>query len=181
MYANPAVAGDRVLIGSCAGALYALHRDDGRILWKAAVPNQMFHGDPVITDSAVIIGTDGGTADSCFGFLSAFALDSGKVLWQHPATNQTGLGCGITTDILRADETVLGVTTTDCLISLNLMDGSLRWTTGATPSLDGAYWNVSPARRDSLILFGRIHGGLEAFDVSSGQVRWRNSKFASAF
>jgi outer membrane protein assembly factor BamB len=68
VFATPAVAGDRLFIGSCAGKFYAVDQQSGRVLWAHEVATEkghaQFHGDPTFVGDLVVTDTDGKSADA---------------------------------------------------------------------------------------------------------------------
>ena len=63
MYSTPAVAGYLLFVASCNGRMRALDKRTGQVKWEYDITKDgdqhEFHGDPLITDELVVIGTDG--------------------------------------------------------------------------------------------------------------------------
>ena len=62
MFSVPAVAGNSVFVGACAGVFYALDKNTGQLQWSYDIRKDgkqtSFHGNPLITDDLILIGTD---------------------------------------------------------------------------------------------------------------------------
>jgi len=90
----PTVAGDVLLIGSCAGTFYAFDKRSGKVRWSYDIHqdgNQTsFHGNPLITDQLVLIGTDNGCASGGIGHVYAFDRATGAVRWKYRALSFPG-------------------------------------------------------------------------------------------
>src|SRR5207249_8060686 len=85
-YATPAVVGDVLYISSCAGRVVALDRGDGTPRWTADVRvgghETSIHGDPLIAESLLVVGTDGTSADTTIGAVWALERATGQVRWR---------------------------------------------------------------------------------------------------
>jgi len=170
VFSTPAVVGELVYIGSCSGILYALDRATGRPRWSQDVRPQgrgtSFHGDPLVIDSMLVIGTDGGNADSTFGEIFAFDLASGRVLWKHSTTD------GIVSDVCRVGDRLLAVTRADSLLCLDAATGRLAWSyRGDGPLYEVAY--RSPAVAGGRVFFPGSDGTVHALDAGSGRLLWK--------
>jgi len=169
VYSTPTVVGDLVYIGSCSGVLFALHRETGQLRWSHDVkPGGLptsFHGDPLVIDSTLVIGTDGGTADSTFGEVWAFDLVTGRVRWKYSTTD------GIVSDVCRAEDRLLVITRADSLLCLAAADGSPVWSfRGGEPVYPSPY--RSPAVAGGHVFFGASDGQVHALDAATGLVLW---------
>jgi outer membrane protein assembly factor BamB len=164
--------GDALYVGSCSGILYALDRRGGTARWTCDVRpggrGTSFHGDPLIAESLLVIGTDGGNADTTFGAVWALELATGRVRWHQP------LASGIVSDIRRAADNVLAVTREDELLCFDLATGRLAWSfrTGGTPA---AFVYRSPAVAGTRVFFGGSDGVVYALDRDSGRPLWKRS------
>jgi outer membrane protein assembly factor BamB len=162
--------GDLVYVGSCSGILFALDRTTGRPRWTHDVRPQgrhtSFHGDPLVIDSMLVIGTDGGDADSTFGEIFAFDLASGRVLWKRSTTD------GIVSDMCRMGDRLLAVTRADSLLCLDAATGRLVWSyRGDGPLYEIAY--RSPAVAGDRVFFPGSDGTVHALDAGSGRLLWK--------
>jgi outer membrane protein assembly factor BamB len=73
VFSSPALAGDLVLIGSDDGALHAIDRDKGGLVWSCAVGGKVRATPAVSGDRAVVGGFDGRVV--------AIAVKDGRALW----------------------------------------------------------------------------------------------------
>src|SRR5437588_7649891 len=113
-----------LLIGSCAGTFYAFDKHTGEVRWSYNIHqdgNQTsFHGNPLISESLILVGTDKSCAPDGIGHVYAFDKATGAVRWKYRTA-------GVPTDIARIGSTVYAASFIDQLFALNLADGSLRW------------------------------------------------------
>src|SRR5206468_2960755 len=117
--------GDLVYIGSCSGTFFALDRRDGRLRWSQDVrPDARptsFHGDALVADSLILIGTDAGTAENRHDHVWAFVLDGGAIRWKCPLED------GIVSDVVSAGSRVFAITRADSLLCLDMATGRRLW------------------------------------------------------
>jgi len=78
---------DLVVIGSCAGKFYVLDRQTGALHWSYDIQQDgkqiSFHGDPLVVDTTVIIGTDHSCAPDGIGHVYAFDAKNSTVRWKR--------------------------------------------------------------------------------------------------
>src|SRR5262249_35053981 len=164
------VAGDLVYIGSCAGTFYGLEAWTGKVRWSYDIrkdgSQNSFHGNPLITDDLILVGTDGGAT----GHIYAFDRATGKVAWKYQAPAGMGLGRGVATDILRLGERVYGVALGDELICLDLKTGRLNWSFRKPHASDS--WSTTPAVAGSRVYFGGLNGTMYGVGAASGARIW---------
>jgi outer membrane protein assembly factor BamB len=125
-----------------------------------------FHGNPLITDDLILVGTDGGNA----GHVYAFEKTTGRVAWKYQATGDSQFGRGVGTNIVRLGERVYGVTLANELLCLDLKTGRLNWSF-RRPFTDQA-WGTAPAVSGNRIYFGALNGTMFGLDAASGTVIW---------
>ncbi len=168
--------GELLFIGSCAGNFYAFNKTTGQVHWSYDIRkdgNQVsFHGDPLVTNDLILIGTDKSCVPDGIGHLYAFERDSGKVRWKYRSTS-------VPTDILQLNSNVYFGSFQDNWSSLNLNTGGLNWSfsTGATnKDCDPPKAPVADANR---LFIAGLDGVIYSLDASSGRVVWKR-KLASA-
>lgn len=162
---------DLVYIGSCSGTFFALDRHNGRTRWSYDVrPNgreTSFHGDALVAESLIVIGSDGGNQQDHGSHIWAFALDSGAVRWVCAVED------GIVSDIVRAGDRLLAITRADSLLCLDLASGRRLWSrAGGSEGSDSEFIYRSPAVAGTLVFFGDNEGKVHALDLVSGRSLW---------
>lgn len=176
MFSTPTVVGERLFIGSCAGSFYALDKTTGQVQWSYDIrkdgKQQSFHGDPLVTDDLILIGTDYGCAPDGVGHVYAFERDTGKVRWKYQTTS-------VPTDILRIGPNVYFGGFQDNWYALTLRTGELIWkfSTGATNA--GCEAIKSPAADGSHLYLIGLDGIIYSLDATSGRVVWKRKPSAS--
>ena len=126
-----------------------------------------FHGNPLITDQLVLIGTDKSCASGGIGHVYAFDRATGAVRWKYRTA-------GTPTDIVRIGSTIYAAIFVDELSALNLADGTLRWrfATGM-PNPDCAL-PPAPVVVGDRVVYAGLDGILYGFDAQSGKVLWKH-------
>lgn len=165
--------GDLVVIGSCSGTLFALDRRDGSTRWardvRPAGRPTSFHGDPLVADSLLVIGTDGRTPESDLNHVWAFALD-GTVRWK------TEVRAGIVSDVVQARDRIFVTTRSDSLLCLDLVTGGRLWAFAADEhASEEGFLYRSPAVAGDRVFVGDMEGRVHALSVESGRVLWTRS------
>jgi len=169
VFSTPTVVGDLLVVSSCNGMIRALDKKTGQSKWdydirKDGEQNQ-FHGDPLVTDELVIIGTDGK-----IGHVYAFDRSTGAVRWKYRVNDW-----GVVSDVLRLKNSVYAVTLGDELVCLNLADGKVNWTFRSSYSnqAQNFHWTSTPALLNDYIYFGGLDGIVYALDANSGKQIWK--------
>ena len=163
--------GELVYIGSCSGTLFALDRHDGRTRWSHDVkPNgrpTSFHGDALVVENLIVIGTDGGNQQDHGSHIWACALDSGAVRWACAVED------GIVSDIIRAGDRLVAITRADSLLCLDLASGRRLWSfAGRVDGSEFEFLYRSPAVAGPRAFFGDAGGNVHALDLVSGRSLW---------
>jgi outer membrane protein assembly factor BamB len=127
---------------------------------------QSFHGDPLVTNDLILIGTDRSCDPEGVGHVYAFERDSGKVRWKYRSTS-------VPTDILQLNSNVYFGSFQDNWSSVDLHTGRLNWSfsTGAT-NKDCDIPKAPVTDKNRLIIAG-LDGVIYSLDASSGRVTWR--------
>ncbi|MBA3357762.1 MAG: PQQ-like beta-propeller repeat protein [Pyrinomonadaceae bacterium] len=170
MFSTPTVAGELLFIGSCAGKFYAINKATGQVQWSYDIrkdgKQQSFHGDPLVTNELILIGTDYSCAPDGVGHVYAFERDSGTVRWKYRSTS-------VPTDIVQLNSSVYFGSFQDKWSSVDLHKGGLNWSfaTGAlNKDCDAIKAPVANANR--LFIVG-LDGLIYSLDASSGLVSWK--------
>jgi outer membrane protein assembly factor BamB len=169
VFVPPAVAGENLYVGSCAGMMYCLDRKTGAVKWKYDVTQdggQSFHGNMLIDGEWIIVGTDIGMVEKG-GNLYSFKLASGEVRWKYPA------GRGVSTDLLKSGSTLLAVAEIgreEVVLGVDLNTGKEIWSV-ALPLPEGKQLviNKSPALLGERLYYGAADGKLYAFATATGE------------
>lgn len=127
---------------------------------------QSFHGDPLITDDLILIGTDQSCDPEGVGHVYAFERSTGTVRWKYRSTS-------VPTDIVRLGPNVYFGSFQDRWSAVNLQTGELVWSfsTGAA-NADCAAIKSPVADRSHLYLTG-LDGNIYSMDAASGRVVWK--------
>lgn len=152
-------------MGSCSGSFFALGRDDGRVVWShdaaADGGTANFHGNILLVENLVVVGTDGGAS----GQLYAFDAASGEVRWQQSAPG------GFPSDPVRRGDRILAVEASGALRCTDLESGSPQWSVGG---VEGARLLKSSVIMAGGRAFVSLPGGaVAAFDAESGEQLWQ--------
>jgi outer membrane protein assembly factor BamB len=165
-----------MFIGSCAGTFYAINKTTGQLQWRYDIRKdgnqQSFHGDPLVTDDLILIGTDKSCDPNGIGHVYAFERDTGKVRWKYRSTS-------VPTDILQLNSNVYFGSFQDQWTSVDLKTGSLNWSfsTGATnKDCDPPKAPVVGANR---LFIAGLDGVIYSLDASSGRVGWKRKLSAN--
>ena len=164
MFVSPTVAGNAVLIGSCAGTLYALDRADGTPRWsydtRADGARAQFHGEPLLLGKRVIIPTDADPA----GHLYAFDTASGELLWKLPFDQ------GVAATPLLVDGRIVAVAKTGDVVAVDPERGAIAWRQHVG---DVSTW--SPAAAGKRVFVADKTNSVVAFDAATGATLWRTT------
>ena len=159
--------GDLLVVGSCNGKIRALDKTSGQVKWEYDITKdgdqRQFHGDPLITDELVIIGTDGN-----IGHVYAFERSTGLVRWKYRVNER-----GVASDIVRLGESVYAVTLGDELLCLDLKSGKTNWTFHGGYSGQDCLTCSSPAATNDRVYFGGVDGFAYALHAQSGKLIWK--------
>ena len=165
---TPAVAGESVYVGSCAGVYYAFDLVTGAIRWQhdfgEDAGHATFHGDPLITDRLVITGTE-----SLQPVLTR-ALDrvGGHVVWQQ--SEEWAL---TRSDILGVGSLAIGRNDRGALVALDADAGTPVWRVPYAGERYRPDVAESPASDGETVYFSAPDGAIYRVDARSGTVRWR--------
>ena len=159
-----------MFIGSCAGTFYAINKTTGQLQWSYDIRRdgnqQSFHGDPLVTNDLILIGTDKSCDSAGVGHVYAFERDSGKVRWKYRSTS-------VPTDIIQINSNVYFGSFQDNWSSVDLQNGGLNWrfsTSAPNKECDPPMAPVTDGNR--LFIVGQ-DGVIYSLDASSGRVSWK--------
>lgn len=159
--------GDLLIVASCNSRVRALDKNSGHVKWEYDISQDgqqtSFHGDPLVTDQLVVIGTDG-----AMGHVYAFDRTTGAVRWKYRVDQR-----GVASDVLRLGDNVYAVTLGDELLCLDLATGKAKWTFHSGFSSQDFRWTSTPAVTDNKIYFAGLDGVIYALDPQSGKQIWK--------
>ena len=125
-----------------------------------------FHGDALVADSLILIGTDAGTAENRHNHVWAFVLDGGAIRWKCPLED------GIVSDVVSAGNRVFAVTRADSLLCLDMATGRRLWSFADSSASQSQFIYRSPAVAGERVFFGDAKGTVHALAVESGRRLW---------
>ncbi len=157
---SPAVAGDRVLIGSDNFNLYCLSLEDGVPLWTFEAQHPIF-SSPVVFDGRVYVGE--GLHYTQDAKLYCLDVVAGKVIWEFQTTSHTESTPAV------SDGKVYFGAGDDGLYCLDAETGRLKW------RFPDAHVDGGPLVHDGRVYFGSGYDTKALFcaDANSGQLAWR--------
>jgi len=169
VFITPAVAGGQVFVGSCSGKLYALADSTGDVLWTYDTsrdgPPMQFHGDPLLSDNLLVVGTD---TDS-IGHLYGFERSTGTVVWKHTCAG------GFPSQVVSRGATAFAMTGGNEVLAVELASGKMRWRAHGPPDAQPGFNTSDPVISGTRLVVAWRAGWADAFDVESGNVLWRRS------
>jgi len=161
--------GELLIASSCNGLIRALDRQTGQVRWSYDIRKDgdqtEFHGDPLVTEKLIIVGTDGK-----MGHVYAFERLTGAVRWKYRVEWR-----GLASDIVRSGDHIYAVTLDDELVCLDIASGVAKWSfrSGAPPK--PLYWTSSPAVIGDRAYFGGLDGMAYAVNAQSGKLVWKSN------
>ena len=169
MFVSPAVVGDSVILGSCAGSVYTLDRTSGDPIWfydtQADGASAEFHGEPLLIGNRIIIPSDANPK----GHIYSFDAASGDVLWKI-AFNQ-----GIATTPLLIGDRIVAVTAEGEVVALDAGSGEIVWQKVPAGSLESTTSIPSPAYAGKRIFMADNTNQIFALDAATGSTIWRRT------
>jgi outer membrane protein assembly factor BamB len=162
VFVSPTVVGDTLIVGSCAGSLYALDRTTGKPIWrydtKADGPAAQFHGEPLILGKSVVIPSDSEPK----GHLYSFDVASGDLQWKLSFEQ------GVATTPLLIDGRIVAVSAKGEVVAVDPAHGDVVW----HAALAGAY-ALSPAYAATRVFVADNVDKIVALDTATGATKWR--------
>jgi polyvinyl alcohol dehydrogenase (cytochrome) len=170
--ATPAVYDGTVYVPDWAGNLYAINAKTGAQVWKSSIsaasgiPLDKSRATPTVTDSLVIVGTQGsilaGPAGGPGGKVLAFSRATGQLVWStqadsHPAAiitqsptvfnGRVYVGVASQEEALAAFVPGYQLSFRGSMLALDLATGAIVWKTYVAPNgyTGNAIWGSSPA------------------------------------
>jgi len=164
VFVSPTVVGDALIVGSCAGSVYAFDRMTGKPIWrydtKAAGSPAQFHGEPLILGQRVVIPSDSEPK----GHLYSFDVASGDLLWKLPFDR------GVAATPLLVDGRIVAVSAKGKVVAVEPTRGDVVW----HEALAGAY-ALSPAYAAKRVFVADNVDKVLALDAATGATKWRTT------
>ena len=171
MSATPAVYGGRVYAPDWAGNLYSVDAKTGALVWQVSiaaasgVPFDKARTTPAVTESLVIVGTQGSIfvpGGGSGGQVLAFSRATGELVWRTQADahvaaiitqsptvfdNRVYVGVASQEEALAAFVPGYELSFRGSMLALDLATGSIVWKTYMAPTgyTGNAIWGSSPA------------------------------------
>lgn len=123
-------------------------------------PAAQFHGDALVTDRLVIVGSDYVPQ----GHLYALERSSGTVRWKHVFPG------GVGAQILRRGDTAFAVAASGEVVAVDLESGRIIWRTSPQEAGDRL---LDPVLDGDRLVVAWRPGSVEALDVATGRRIWR--------
>jgi outer membrane protein assembly factor BamB len=160
--------GDLLVVSSCNGMIRALDNKTGQVKWSYDIrkdgEQSQFHGDPLVTDGLVVIGTDGK-----IGHVYAFERSTGAVRWKYKVNEY-----GVASDVVRLGDNLYAVTLGNELLCLDLQTGKANWTFHTSYSgEDTCLTCSSPVAAGDRVYFGGMDGFAYALNAQNGSLLWK--------
>jgi outer membrane protein assembly factor BamB len=170
VFSVPAVAGDLVFVGSCAGTFYALNKATGQVRWSYDITKdgkqRSFHGNPLITGDLILIGTDQSCVPDSVGHVYAFEQTTGRVRWKYKSTS-------VPTDIVQVGSNIYFGSFQDRWSVLNLQNGQLAWEFSTGTTNPDCMMVKSPVADERRVYVIGLDGLIYSLDVLSGRILWK--------
>src|SRR6266404_2361157 len=159
-----------MFIGSCAGKFYAINKTTGELQWSYDIRRdgnqQSFHGDPLVTNDLILIGTDKSCDPYGVGHVYAFERDSGKVRWKYRSTS-------VPTDIIQLNSNVYFGSFQDNWSSVDLKTGNLNWSFSTGAINQNCDVPKAPVTDGNRLIIAGLDGVIYSLDASTGRVGWK--------
>lgn len=165
---RPLVVRDRVIAGTISGAVYAVERTGGKILWKFQGYGAIM-GDPVEREGLVYVLTS-------LNKLYVLTLEDGRLHWSREHENARGHTVrGQSSPVLAGDRLVYGLSTGQ-LVCLDVSHrGEILWTMPLEEDAEEHYVDsdVTPVVSGDLVYTASFRSGIAAVSLETGDVLWR--------
>ena len=162
--------GELLFIGSCEGTFYAINKSSGQVQWSYDIRKdgrqQSFHGDPLISNDLILIGTDRSCDPEGVGHTYAFERNSGKVRWKYRSTS-------VPTDIVQINSNVYFGSFQGIWSSLDLHTGDPKWSFSTGVINKDCHIPKAPVTDASHLFIDGLEGVIYSLEASTGRVSWK--------
>jgi outer membrane protein assembly factor BamB len=170
VFSTPTVVGDVMFIGSCSGNFYAIDKSTGQLQWSYDIRRdgnqQSFHGDPLVTNDLILIGSDKSCDPNGVGHAYAFERDTGKVRWKYRSTS-------VPTDVIQINSNVYFGSFQDQWSSVDHKTGSLNWSFSTGAANKECDPPKAPVTDGNRLFIAGLDGVIYSLDASTGRVGWK--------
>ena len=161
VYSSPAIAGEKVIIGSSDSCLYAFDKTDGKVLWKFSTEGAV-NSSPAVNEANVYFSSTDGN-------LYAVDHNTGSFKWKFSSNSEKAkdLWDYYLSSPKLAKGLVFWGSADSSLYAVDQTTGVLKWKfkaediIHATPEIDG----------DTLYI-GDFNGNLFALNINDGKLIW---------
>jgi len=161
VYSSPAIAGDKLLIGSGDSCLYALNKYDGSLIWKYRT-NGPVHSTPEVSNSNVYFSSTDGS-------LYAVDINTGSLSWRFLSNGERSRDIWdyyISSPKL-SNGLVFWGSADSCMYALNEANGKQKWSFKAEDII-----HATPAIAGDTLFIGDFNGNLYALNTEEGKLLW---------
>jgi outer membrane protein assembly factor BamB len=155
---------------------YAFDKATGEMRWSYDIRKDgkqtSFHGNPLITDDLILIGTDYNCAPDGVGHVYAFERNTGRVRWKYRTTS-------VPTEIVRIGQNIYFGSFQDNWYALKLRTGELVWKFSTGASNENCDFIKSPVADQRYLYLTGLDGFIYSLDAMSGRIAWKRKLPAS--
>lgn len=152
--AQPAVHGDLVLFGFSDGAMVALNKSSGALMWETTLNRSKRFRD---VDASPVIDGDVAYASSYDGALYALNVNDGKVIWS--------IDEGGDEEVLVQGATLYYATSTGKVMAIDKVSGKTLWTRANPHGI-----STAPVAYRNTLVTGEMDGNLRVLDQRTGDL-----------
>jgi outer membrane protein assembly factor BamB len=167
VFISPAVAGDRLIIASCAGSVYALDRSTGKPAWTYDTaedgPRAQFHGEAILAGGTLVLPSDAAPSSNLYAFDAA----TGEVRWRMD------LEGGVPATPVLVGHSVIATSAAGKVVRIDLESGKAAWTAVPAGERPAVPRIAAPAADAKRVYFASNDARLFALDAASGAVVWK--------
>ena len=169
MFISPTVVGNAVIVGSCAGSVYALHRARGTPIWRYDTKNDgksaQFHGEALILGDQIVMPADANPKAHVYSFQNS----TGHVRWKIPFDQ------GVATTPLLVDGRIIVVSAEGEVAAVDVKDGNIVWRAVPAGRLKPIPFVQSPASASKRVFVADNTNRVFALDAARGATLWEKT------
>jgi len=162
-----------VFFGADDGNFYSLQALSGRKLWQIDTGSEIRRQPILHADTLYVINAD--------NTVLALDPDGGETIWQYRRAPIEGFSSSGHAGIVLAGSNIIAGFSDGYVVALDAVGGTEIWSNDLASevsqvSADGTIElidaDATPLVVDGLVVAASVAGGMQAFDISSGTVRW---------